>query len=169
MIEQPSMLAGQFDSPLRNIQSLTGETGESPAQTARQILGIGGKAAAGPNTAADVFYNTASGVGRAGARMDMLTAAISLYEADRANLRAAAGGLISAVNAYSTPAEHMGDLSDVFFQTVKKGAGSLDGFVSAMSSISGLPLRRERALTGPAPQWRSSPRRGRRKALPRRG
>ncbi|MDR0402095.1 MAG: phage tail tape measure protein [Treponema sp.] len=138
MIEQPSMLAGQFDSFLRNIQSLTGETNDSLAQTARQILDIGGKAVAGPNAAADAFYNIASGVGRAEVRMDMLTAAIHLSEAGQANLQAATSGLISVVNAYNTPAENMGDLSDVFFQTVKKGVGSLDGFVSAMSSISGL-------------------------------
>lgn len=138
LIDEPSKLAGTFDSSLRNIQSLTNETNESLSETGKRILEIGGNSVAGPNAAAAAFYNIASGVGRAEVRFDMLNAAMALSEAGQANLQAATSGLISVVNAYNTPSENMTDLSDVFFQTVRKGVGSLDGFVSAMSSISGI-------------------------------
>jgi TP901 family phage tail tape measure protein len=138
LMDEPSRLAGTFDSSMRNIQSLTGETNESLAQLQTQLLAVGGGAVAGPNAIADAYYNIASGIGRAEVRMDTLRAAVALAESGQADLGAATSGLISVVNAYNTPAENMGDLSDVFFQTVRKGVGSLDGFVSAMSSISGL-------------------------------
>ena len=138
LMDEPSKLGGQFGSSMRNIQSLTGETNAELAETSKRILEIGGKAVAGPNAAADAFYNIASGVQNASVRFDMLTAATALSEAGQADLQAATSGLISVVNAYNTPAEGMTALSDVFFNTVKMGVGSLDGFVSAMSSVSGL-------------------------------
>jgi TP901 family phage tail tape measure protein len=136
MMDMPGRLAGQFDSSMRNIQSLTNENNESLAQLGKELLNVG--AVAGPNAVADAFYNIASGIGRAEVRMDTLKAAVALAESGQADLGAATSGLISVVNAYNTPAENMGALSDVFFQTVRKGVGSLDGFVGAMSSISGL-------------------------------
>ena len=138
LMDEPSKLGGQFGSSMRNIQSLTGETNAELAETSKRILEIGGKSVAGPNAAADAFYNIASGVQNASVRFDMLTAATALSEAGQADLQAATSGLISVVNAYNTPAEGMTALSDVFFNTVKMGVGSLDGFVSAMSSVSGL-------------------------------
>jgi TP901 family phage tail tape measure protein len=137
-IEEPSRLAGAFDSSMRNIQSLSGQSDESLRELGETLLDIGAKSVAGPNAAAEAFYNITSGVSNAAVRMDTLTAAINLAETGQANLGAATSGLISVVNAYNTPAEKMTDLSDVFFQTVRKGVGSLDGFVGAMSSIAGM-------------------------------
>jgi TP901 family phage tail tape measure protein len=138
LMDEPSKLAGTFDSSMRNIQSLTNESNASLAALGQELLAVGSGAVAGPNAIADAYYNIASGIGRAEVRMDTLRAAVALAESGQADLGAATSGLISVVNAYGTPAEHMGDLSDVFFQTVRKGVGSLDGFVSSMSSIAGL-------------------------------
>ncbi|GHU01850.1 hypothetical protein FACS1894147_02510 [Spirochaetia bacterium] len=138
LMDEPSRLAGQFDSSMRNIQSLTGETNESLAALGKELLAVGAVSTAGPNAIADAYYNIASGIGDTTVRMDALIAANNLAEAGQANLGAATSGLISVVNAYGTSAENMTGLSDVFFQTVKKGVGSLDGFVSSMSSIAGL-------------------------------
>jgi TP901 family phage tail tape measure protein len=138
MMDLPSQLAGEFDSSMRNIQSLTNESNESLKDLQKELLAVGSGAVAGPQAIADAYYNIASGIGKAEVRMDTLRAATALAEAGQANLGAATSGLISVVNAYNTPAENMTNLSDVFFQTVKKGVGSLDGFVGAMSSISGL-------------------------------
>jgi TP901 family phage tail tape measure protein len=138
LMDEPSKLAGQFDSSMRNIQSLTGESEESLQKLGKTLLGIGSNAVAGPNAVADAYYNIASGIGNVEARLPAVEAAVKLAESGQADLGAATSGLIAVVNAYNTPAENMSDLSDVFFQTVKKGVGSLDGFVSAMSSISGL-------------------------------
>jgi TP901 family phage tail tape measure protein len=138
MMDGPAQLAGQFDSSMRNIQSLTNESNESLAQLGNELLAVGSGTVAGPNAIADAYYNIASGIGRAEVRMDTLRAATALAESGQADLGAATSGLISVVNAYNTPAENMTDLSDVFFQTVRKGVGSLDGFVSSMSSIAGI-------------------------------
>jgi TP901 family phage tail tape measure protein len=138
MLDEPSKLAGQFDSSMRNIQSLTNESNESLADLGKQLLDVGSGAVAGPNAIADAFYNITSGIGKAEVRMDTLRAAIALAESGQTDLAAATSGLITVVNAYNTPAEHMTDLSDVFFQTVRKGVGSLGGFVGAISQISGI-------------------------------
>lgn len=138
MTDEPSKLAGAFDSSFRNIQSLLKGADADFVQMKGDLLSIGSQAAAGPNAIADAFYNIASGVGDATVRMDTLRAAVALAESGQADLGAATGGLISVVNAYGASAENMSGLSDVFFQTVKKGVGSLGGFVSSMSSIAGL-------------------------------
>jgi TP901 family phage tail tape measure protein len=138
MMGEPSRLAGRMDASMRNIQSLTGETNESLAKLEQELLDIGGKAVAGPNAVADAFYNITSGIGDVTVRMDTLKASVALAESGQADLGAATSGLISVVNAYGTSAENITGLSDVFFQTVRKGVGSLDGFVGAMSSVAGL-------------------------------
>ena len=144
MIDRPSMLAGQFDSSMRNIQSLTGETNESLAQLSKELLSVGSGAVAGPNAIADAYYNIASGISEAAfgadtaaVRMNVLETASHLAEAGQANLGAATSGLISVVNAYGVSAENVVAQSDVFFQTVRMGVGSLDGFVSAMATVAG--------------------------------
>jgi len=138
MMDQPSRLAGTMDASMRNIQSLTGQTNESLAELEKQLLDVGGASVAGSNAVADAFYNITSGIGDATVRMDTLRAAVALSESGQADLGAATSGLISVVNAYGTSADNITGLSDVFFQTVRKGVGSLDGFVSAMSSVAGL-------------------------------
>ncbi|MDR1587309.1 MAG: phage tail tape measure protein [Treponema sp.] len=138
MMGEPSRLAGRMDASMRNIQSLTGETNESLAKLEQELLAVGGASVAGPNAIADAYYNIASGIGDVTVRMDTLKAATALSESGQADLGAATSGLISVVNAYGTSAENITGLSDVFFQTVRKGVGSLDGFVSAMSSVAGL-------------------------------
>ena len=139
LINEPSKLAATFDASMRNIQSLMGNvSGEALTVIKNKLREIGSSAAAGPNAVAEAFYNITSGVGNAAVRMDTLTAAVKLAESGQAALGAATSGLISVVNAYGTSAENMGGLTDVFFQTVRKGVGSLDGFVSSMSSIAGL-------------------------------
>jgi TP901 family phage tail tape measure protein len=126
LMDEPSKLAGTFDSSMRNIQSLMGAVSEGElANISRQLLDIGSAAVAGPNAIAEAFYNITSGVGNAAVRFDTLRAAVALAESGQADLGAATSGLISVVNAYNTPAEHMGDLSDVFFQTVKKASAPL--------------------------------------------
>jgi TP901 family phage tail tape measure protein len=138
MMDEPSRLAGTFDSSMRNIQSLTGETEEELSALQNKLLEVGAGAVAGPNAIAGAYYNIASGVGDAAVRMDTLKAAVALAESGQADLGAATSGLISVVNAYGTKASDMTKMSDVFFQTVRKGVGSLDGFVGSMSSIAGL-------------------------------
>jgi TP901 family phage tail tape measure protein len=138
MIDEPARLAGSFDSSLRNIQSLTGESNESLAALGKTLLDIGKDAVAGPNAVANAYYSVTSGIGDATVRIDTLRAAVALAEAGQEDLGAATNGLISVINAYGTSAENVGGLSDIFFQTLNKGKGTLGGFVSSMSSISGM-------------------------------
>jgi TP901 family phage tail tape measure protein len=138
MMDMPSKLAGGFDSSMRNIQSLTGETNESLTALSKELLFIGSSAVAGPNAVADAYYNVTSGIGDASVRLDALRSAVALAEAGQEDLGAATNGLISVINAYGTSAENVGGLSDVFFQTLNKGKGTLGGFVTSMNSIAGL-------------------------------
>jgi TP901 family phage tail tape measure protein len=138
MMNEPSRLAGTFESSMKNIQSLTNESNKSLAVLSKELLEIGSAAVAGPNAVADAYYNITSGIGDASVRLDALRAAVNLAESGQTDLGAATNGLINVVNAYGTSAENMAAMSDVFFQTVRKGKGSLGGFVSSLSSVSGL-------------------------------
>jgi TP901 family phage tail tape measure protein len=138
IMDQPSKLAGTFGSSMRNIQSLTGETNAELAELQNKLLGVGSTSTAGPRAVADAFYNITSGIGDASVRMAALQGAISLAESGQADLGAATSGLISVINAFGSKEDQITGLSDVFFQTVRKGVGSLDGFVNSMSSVAGL-------------------------------
>lgn len=137
-LDRQSKLAGAFDSSMRNIQSLTNESDESLARLGKTLLSVGGTSVAGPNAIADAYYNITSGIGDATVRLDALRAAVKLAESGQADLGAAATGLIGIINAYGTSAENISGLSDVFFQTLNKGKGEPGGFVTALSSVSGL-------------------------------
>ncbi|MDR2516829.1 MAG: hypothetical protein LBC88_05540 [Spirochaetaceae bacterium] len=96
----PSKLAGTFESSMRNIQPLTGESNESLAGLSKTLLSIGKGAVAGPNAVAGAYYSVTSGIGDAAVRLDTLRAAVSLAEAGQEDLGAATNGLISVINAY---------------------------------------------------------------------
>jgi TP901 family phage tail tape measure protein len=152
MIEEPSRLAGTFDSSMRNIQAITGNTESEMKALSARILEIGGSAVSGPQGAADAFNDIAGGVENAAAHLPMLQSAVTLAEAGQADLGVAANGLVSIMNAYryttsnaATETEQLAEISqrasftsDVLTQAVGAGVGSMEEFVGAMSQVSGL-------------------------------
>jgi TP901 family phage tail tape measure protein len=152
MMDEPSRLAGTFESSMKNIQAITGNTGSEMAALSATILDIGGKAVAGPQGAAAALNDIAGGVENAAAHIPMLQSAVILAEAGQADLGVAANGLVSVMNAYSfavsnaaTGTEQIAEISrnaaftsDVLTQAVGMGVGSMEAFVGAMSQVSGL-------------------------------
>jgi TP901 family phage tail tape measure protein len=145
MMEQPSKLAGSFESSLKNIQAITGNTNEEMAVLNRQMLEIGKNAVAGPQGVVDAMNDIAGGVDNAESHLGILNGAILLAEAGQADLGVAANGLVSIMNAYNlasgdaaSAAANAVTVSDVLTQTVGQGVGSMEAFIAAFSQVSGL-------------------------------
>jgi TP901 family phage tail tape measure protein len=138
MIDQPSQLAGSFETSLKNIQVVSGATVGEMEVLKGELLSIGSQSLAGPQAVADAYNDIAGGITDASARMGALSASIAMAEAGQADLGVATGGMVSVMNAFGYSAEQAMGVSDVFTQTVGMGVGSMDEFVSAMSPIAGL-------------------------------
>jgi TP901 family phage tail tape measure protein len=145
MMEQPSKLAGSFESSMKNIQAITGNTNEEMAALNQQLLEIGKNAVAGPQGVVDAMNDIAGGVDNAESHLGILNGAILLAEAGQADLGVAANGLVSIMNAYSlasgdaaSATENAVTVSDVLTQTVGQGVGSMEAFIGAFSQVSGL-------------------------------
>lgn len=130
--------AAEFESTLKNIQSVTGQTGAEIQGLSEDLLSIGANSVAGPQAIAAAYYDIAGGVADASVRMGTLQAAQALSEAGQADLGASTKGLISVMNAYGFSADQAMFAADVFTKTVGMGVGTMDEFVGAMSPLSGL-------------------------------
>jgi hypothetical protein len=85
MLEQPSKLAGSFESSMKNIQAITGNTHEEMAVLNRQLLDIGKNTVAGPQGVVDAMNDIAGGVDNAASYLGILNGAILLAEAGQAD------------------------------------------------------------------------------------
>jgi TP901 family phage tail tape measure protein len=151
MMEQPSKLAGSFESSMKNIQAITGATGAEIDALSGELLTIGGKSAAGPLAVADAFNDVAGGIAMASpgvalldVQMQVLTNSLALAEAGQADLGTAAEGLTKIMNSYRFTMGSVEEVneqaawaSDVMTQAVGMGMGSMQEFISAMAPLSG--------------------------------
>lgn len=126
--------AVEWDKAFKNIEAVTKR---STSTLQKQILNMK-SAVAGPQELADAMYDIVGGVADASTHMAILDAANRTAEAGNANLKATTQGLISVMNSYKFSATQAAFASDVLTQTVNKGVGTMDQFVSAISPIAGL-------------------------------
>ncbi|MFC1238413.1 phage tail tape measure protein [Treponema vincentii] len=152
MIDEPSALAGNFETSMKNIQAITGMSSSEIKTLGDELNRIGGSAAAGPLAVASAYNDVAGGITNVEAQMPVMMNAISLAEAGQADLGTATNGLVKIMNSYgfsvskaATEEERKADISqkaawasDVMTQAVGMGVGSMEEFISAMSPISGL-------------------------------
>jgi TP901 family phage tail tape measure protein len=137
-MDQPSRIAGSLDTSFRTIQIGLGATNEEMEVTRRELLAIGGRAVAGPEAVAGAFANVATGVADASKHMAIMSAAVSLAEANQADLAMSTNALINVVNAWNLSAEDAAIAADIFTQASYMGVGSLDDFAGGISHISAL-------------------------------
>ena len=130
--------AMHFDEAMTNTGSVLGITGDKLNTLSDQVLAIGSASRAGPQAAAEAFYDIVGGVQDASSHMAILNAAIATSEAGNADLGSTTKGLIAVMNAYNLKAGDASHVSDVFTRTVGMGVGSMDDFVSALSPVAGL-------------------------------
>lgn len=145
MMDQPSKLAGTYESSLKNIQVLTGNSTAQMNSLNKELLDMGSRAVAGPGATAAAMNDIAGGIANADSHLGILSASIAMAEAGQGDLSVAAGGMVKIMNSYGFAAgtaaeatEHAAFVSDVFTQTVGMGVGSMNEFISAMSPISGI-------------------------------
>jgi TP901 family phage tail tape measure protein len=151
-LDEPSRLAGTFESSMKNIQAVTGLSADAAGRLGNELRQIGMGTAAGPLAVADAYNDVAGGITNLEAQMPVLTNAIALAEAGQADLRTATNGLVKIMNSYNfsvsraaTETERITEIddraawaSDVMTQAVAMGVGSMDEFISAMAPVSGM-------------------------------
>lgn len=144
LMDEPSKLAGSFESSLKNIQAITGMTNAEIDALGGNLTKIGSEHAAGPLIVADAYGDVAGGITNFAAQLPVLNASLLLAEAGQADLGVATNGLVKILNSYNFSAgdtasvtERAAWASDVMTQAVGMGVGSMQEFVSAMAPISG--------------------------------
>jgi TP901 family phage tail tape measure protein len=137
-MDRPSRIAGTLDSAFRTIQVGSGATNDEMAVMRQELLAIGGRAVAGPQAVAGAFANIATGVSDASKRMAIMNAAVSLAEANQADLTMSTNAMINVMNAWNIAADDAGIAADVLTQASYMGVGSLDEFAGSISHISAL-------------------------------
>ncbi|MDR3145793.1 MAG: phage tail tape measure protein, partial [Treponema sp.] len=145
MMNEPSKLAGTFESSMKNIQAITGLTSEEIASLGNELLFIGSRFGAGPLAVADAYNDVAGGITNVTAQMPVLNNALALAEAGQADLGVAANGLVKIMNSYNFTTGEAAEISDraawasdVMTQAVGMGVGSMQEFIAAMAPISGM-------------------------------
>jgi TP901 family phage tail tape measure protein len=137
-MDQPSRIAGTLDTSFRNIQVAAGASNEEMAVMRRELLAIGGRAVAGPEAVASAFADVAGGIDDASKRMAVMNAAVSLAEANQADLAMSTNAMINVMNAWNLSADQAAIAADVLTQTSLMGVGNLDEFAGSISNISAL-------------------------------
>jgi TP901 family phage tail tape measure protein len=145
MMNEPSRLAGTFESSMKNIQAITGMAAQDISALGKKLRTIGGEKAAGPQGVAAAYNDVAGGITKLNAQMPVLHNAIALAESGQADLGVAANGLVKIMNSYNFTAGDTAEIderaawaSDVMTQSVGMGVGSMNEFVTAMAPISGM-------------------------------
>lgn len=152
LMDEPSKLAGTFESSMKNIQAITGQSSAEINTLGNELAAIGGGVAAGPLAVAEAYNDVAGGITNITAQMPVLQNAIALAEAGQADLGVATNGLVKIMNSYgfsvsnaATEAEQIAEIngraawaSDVLTQAVGMGVGRMDEFVTAMAPVSGM-------------------------------
>lgn len=136
------IISGAMDlnKSLTNIQSLGGRTADEMKKLQETLIGVGSNTIlqGGAQSAANAFYDIASGVQGADKQMAIFDAAIATAEAGQASLTATSAGLVSVMNSYGLGAKDATNVSDIFTRTVGLGVGTMDQFVAALSPIANL-------------------------------
>lgn len=127
-----------FDSSMTNVGAVMGKSRTEMASLNKEVLRIGSASRAGPQAAAEAFYDIVGGVSDASAHMAILEASVRTAEAGNADLGSTTNALISVMNSYKFGAEDAAYASDVLTRTVGMGVGTMGDFASALPSITGL-------------------------------
>lgn len=130
--------AARFDESMTNVGAVLGKTKSEMAGINAEVLATGAASRAGPQAAADAYYDIVGGVADASTHMAILNAAIATSEAGSADLGATTSALIAVMNSYGYSANEAAFASDVLTQTVGMGVGSMEEFAAAMPQVTGL-------------------------------
>jgi len=127
-----------FDESMTNVGAVLGKTRDEMTLLTAEVLAIGEASRAGPQAAANAFYDIVGGVADASTHMAILNASIATAEAGNAELGGVTKALISVMNSYAFEAKQAAFASDVLTRTVGVGVGTMDELASALPLVSGL-------------------------------
>lgn len=130
--------AVSFDEAMNNVGAVLGKSRTEMTAMNELVLRLGANSRAGPQAAAEAFYDIVGGVADANSHMAILEASIKTAEAGSGDLGETTNALIAVMNSYSFSADQAAFTSDVLTRTVGMGVGTMGQFASALPAVTGL-------------------------------
>lgn len=127
--------AVQFDTRLRNVQSITKQTDASLQQTGQSLLDLSKRLPQSANTLAEGLYEIASSGFAGAAGLKVLEAAATAASAGLTTTDISAKAITAVLNAYGLTAKDATDVSDVLFQTVNYGVVSFEELSGSIGNV----------------------------------
>ena len=114
-------MAAQFDSGMREVNTLIGGSEAALATLKEQVLAMSSEFGVAANEAVPALYQAISAGVPAGNAVEFLKVASTAAIGGVTDLQTSVDGLTTALNAYELPASQAGHVSDVLFSAVKAG------------------------------------------------
>lgn len=133
--------AAAFDKAMTNAGAILGKNADEMEELNDQVLALGSKSVAGPQAAAEAFFDIVSGVEDATTHMAILEAAIATAESGQADLGSTTSVLVGLMNAYGLEANQASFASDILTQTVNSGVLTMDELAAALPTVTTLAAK----------------------------
>lgn len=128
-------LAADFDSGMRNVNSIAGLSEASFQKLKAQVLDLAGPTAQTPQTLADGMYQLVSSGFRANDAVKVLKASSIAASAGLTDAATATTAVAGVLNAYHLSAAKAGQVSDDLFQTVNLGVISFEQLAQGIGPV----------------------------------
>lgn len=127
--------ASQFDSAMRNVNSIAGLSEAQFKGLSKAVLSLSGKTAQAPITLAEGLYDLVSSGFNAKDSLTILASSAKAASAGLTTTQVATKAVAAVLNAYKLPASQAAKVSDDLFQTVKVGVLSFDELASSIGDV----------------------------------
>lgn len=134
-------MAKDFDTALRNVQSITKQTDDEIKKLGNGLLELSQTSDITVDSAqnlAEAYYDVVGSGFEAREAMLVLEAATMAASAGLTETGVAAKGIIAVMNSYGLSAKDAAHVSDLMFETVNRGVGSFEELSSSMSNVVGV-------------------------------
>ena len=131
-------LAMDFQTQLKNVQSLTKATAAEMGQTQEEIFGMSQRLPQSPVELAAATYDIASSGFEGAEATKVLEASAIGASAGLSSAAVASKAIVAALNAYGLEASEAADISDILFQAVNVGVLTFEQMAGAMGQWVGM-------------------------------
>lgn len=129
--------AVQFDTRMRNVNSISGLTETQLQGLGKQVLTLSTQLPQSANTLAEGLYDIASSGFQGAAGVTVLTAAAKAATAGLTDTATSAAAIAGVLNAYGKGADQARNVSDSLFQTVNLGVLSFADLAQGIGQVVG--------------------------------
>lgn len=125
----------EFDTGMRNVNSIAGLSEKQLKQLERQVLKLAGPTGQAPKVLAEALYGVVSSGFDAADALTVVGAGAKAATAGLTSAEVATGAITSVLNAYSLGAKDARKVSDVLFATVDKGVLTFEELAGSIGDV----------------------------------